>query len=116
MIRLCQEGRLEVRERMRGGDGAVTIRHLFERPDFQANVRLCALLTLPPGAGIGPHRHDQEDELYYVVAGSGLLEEGGESRRVGAGDAVLTGRGASHAIRNDGAEPLEILAVIVCSA
>ncbi|MFZ4394129.1 MAG: hypothetical protein ACOYOU_00725 [Kiritimatiellia bacterium] len=33
--------------------------------------------------------------------------------RVSAGEAILTGKGASHAIRNDGAEPLELMAWIV---
>ena len=36
--------------------------------------------------------------------------------RVAVGDAVLTGNGESHAILNDGEEPLELMAFIACSA
>jgi len=114
MIRKAAEMSSEVRENMRGGPGAVTVRHIFKPDEIHAKNRLCARLIIPPGAGIGLHRHDQEDELYVVIGGTGLLDEDGQTTRVAAGDAVLTGRGASHAIRNDGCEPLEILAVIMC--
>jgi mannose-6-phosphate isomerase-like protein (cupin superfamily) len=112
MIRHHDDMRSECRENMRGGAGAVSIRHLFDSSEFKAPVRLCARLSLPPGAGIGPHTHETEDEVYVVIAGSGLLDEGDGERRLTAGDAVLTGRGATHAIRNDGSEDLELFAFI----
>jgi mannose-6-phosphate isomerase-like protein (cupin superfamily) len=114
MIRRRSEMRRETRERMRGGEGTVAFEHLFEKDEFKARVRLCSRLSLPPGAGIGPHAHEGEDEVYIVLSGAGLLDEGQGPVRVSAGDAVLTGRGQSHAIRNDGAEPLELIAVIAC--
>ncbi len=116
MIRKAAEMCNEVRENMRGGPGAVAIRHLFTSDEIQAKTRLCARLIIPPGAGIGPHRHEQEDELFVVIGGEGVVEEDGRAVRVAAGDAVLTGRGGSHAVRNEGGEPLEMLAVIMCYA
>ena len=113
MVRKPSDMPFEVRPQMRGGQGEVTIRHLFQPAEFGARVRLCARLTLPAGASIGSHTHAEEDEVYLVVAGRGLLaEDGGRTTPVQAGDAILTGKGASHAIRNDGAEPLEIVAFI----
>ena len=114
MIRKGTEARTEERENMRGGAGAVTIRHHFEKSEFTARCRLCATLSLPAGAGIGRHRHEEEDEVFIITRGAGLLDEGGTQTRVKAGDAILTGKGGSHAIRNDGPEPLEIVAVILC--
>ena len=114
MIRKASEVEVEVRDKMRGGAGQVTIQHFFKPDDFKARVRLCARLVLPPGAGIGRHTHDTEDEVYIIVRGSGILDEGERQVRVSAGDSVLTGRGESHAIRNDGTEALEIIAVIAC--
>ncbi|MGQ9661790.1 MAG: cupin domain-containing protein [Kiritimatiellia bacterium] len=114
MIRRAADMRKEVREQMRGGVGAVTIQHYFEKEEFGAKVRLCARLTLPPGVSIGLHEHSAEDEIFLVLSGSGLLEEAGARHRVKAGDAILTGRGASHAIANDGNEDLVLAAIIVC--
>ena len=113
MVRKPSEMSTEVRAGMRGGQGEVTIRHAFQPGEFGAKVRLCAQLTIPPGASIGTHAHADEDEVYLVMRGCGLLDEdGGRTTRVQAGDAILTGKGASHAVRNDGTEPLEIVAFI----
>ena len=71
---------------------------------------------MPPGAGIGVHKHGAEDEVYIVTQGTGMLNDGETETRVGVGDAILTGNGESHAIANDGEEPLEIIAMIMCYA
>lgn len=112
MIRTPDAMRAEERAQMRGGQGVTTIRHLFEPAEFGARMRLCAELTLPPGASIGPHTHDGEDEVYVILAGTGELDDGTSKAAVRAGDAVLTGRGETHAIANTGDTPLKLLAFI----
>ena len=67
MIRRADEQPTEIREKMRGGPGAVSVRHFLSKDDFAASVRLCARLTLPPGSGIGTHQHSGEDEVYIVI-------------------------------------------------
>ncbi len=114
MIKKAADMRTEPRENMRGGSGTATIVHCVEKDDLKANARLCAKLILPPGSGIGEHQHMAEDEVFIVIKGTGLLHDGVTETRVNAGDSVLTGNGASHAIRNDGDECLEIIAVIMC--
>jgi mannose-6-phosphate isomerase-like protein (cupin superfamily) len=116
MIRKADEMKKEFRDNMRGGAGRVAFRHYFAKEEFGANVRLCAKLTLPPGASIGPHEHDGEDEVYIVTGGSGLLDDGVTKTRISVGDSVLTGKGAAHAVENDGKEDLDIIAVIMCYA
>ncbi len=113
MIRKASDMKTESREKMRGGEGVVELRHYFAPEEFGARMRLCAKLTLPPGASIGEHAHNGEDEVYLILKGSGVVREAEGERRVNAGDAVLTGRGGSHAVVNDGAEPLEIAAFVI---
>lgn len=114
MIRHADAMPVETREAMRGGRGTVTMQHVFKSGEFTANARLCARLTLPPGASIGPHSHDTEDEVYIVIRGEGLLDDGKTKSRIRAGDAVLTGNGESHALENPGKEDLELIAGILC--
>ena len=114
MIRKQREKAVEERPNMRGGAGTVTVRHLFKPAEFTAKCRLCAVLTLPPGASIGVHQHTGEDEVYLVTEGSGILDDGTTQTRLAEGDAVLTGKGGSHAIANDGTRDLKIAAVILC--
>ena len=98
---------------MRGGTGSVTVRTYFTPEEITAKTRLCARLTLPPGASIGLHQHEGEDEVYIILAGDGLLDDGKTRQPVRAGDAILTGNGESHAIANSGTTDLEIIAVIM---
>ena len=103
----------EQRAAMRGGKGTVTITHLFKPGEMTTPTRLCAKLTLPPGASIGLHPHEREDEVYYILRGTGRILDNGALADVGPGDAILTGGGASHAIECTSAVPLEIMAVII---
>jgi len=114
MIRKPSEMRTEVRKNMRGAPGSVTIQHYFAKEDIEADVRLCARLVIPPGAGIGSHQHEKEDEIFIIQKGTGLIDDNGTQVRVSPGDAILTGKGGSHAVLNDGDADLEITAMIMC--
>jgi len=114
MIRKANDLESETRVEMRGGKGAVTIRHFFKPGEIKAKCRLCSRLILPPGAGIGPHKHETEDELFIIERGVGILDDGRSKTKVEPGDAILTGNGESHSISNAGNEPLELIAVIMC--
>ncbi len=104
---------IETRENMRGGTGEITIRHYFRPEEIQARTRLCSELLLPPGASIGMHDHVEEDEIYIIQKGQGVMTDGGKEFPVATGDAILTGQGASHSIKNTGAEDLVVTAIII---
>ena len=114
MIRKPHEMKTEVRENIRGGKGKITFHHLFAKEEIVAKTRLCARMVVHPQSSIGLHVHENEDELFVVLSGSGLLDDGQRQTPVFAGDAILTGNGQSHSIANNGAADLEILAVIMC--
>lgn len=102
----------ETRKEMRGGPGEVEILHMVA-PETMKNARLMAELTLAPGSGIGPHRHDKETEYYIITEGSGIVTEDDGQKSVNKGDIVITGNGQSHSIENTGDGPLKFLAVII---
>lgn len=104
--------KVEQKEKMRGGDGVVTMRHLVDGSTMK-NARLLAEATLPPGASIGDHDHVSETEYYLILSGNGTVVDDGAEKPVGPGDVVVTGNGARHSIRNTGSVPLVFHAVIV---
>jgi mannose-6-phosphate isomerase-like protein (cupin superfamily) len=113
MIKRSATMEKEVRERMREGKGTVEILHVFRQQELKGKVRLFARLRLAPGSSIGYHVHDGEEEIFYILSGSGRVTEGSDVSTVGPGDAVLTGGGGGHAIESVGDEPLELIAAIL---
>ncbi len=113
MIKRKAEQPTEVRKNMRGGAGEVTVRHYLKPEEMTARTRLCAEMTLPPGASIGAHEHVTEDEIYLVQRGKGKMTDGGKEIDIAPGDVILTGKGESHSIWNTGSEDLVVTAVII---
>lgn len=64
--------------------------------------------ALKPGSGIG-HHVQQEDEIYYVLSGRGVVTLDGRAYDIGPGTAVLTRTGSSHSLRQVGPDDLVIL-------
>ncbi|HRZ86851.1 MAG TPA: cupin domain-containing protein [bacterium] len=113
MIKKANLQKTEARKNMRGAPGEVKIRHYFGGGELNFPCRLCAELTIPPGAGIGLHEHIGEDEIFIVQRGSGVVTDSGRESAVAPGDAIVTGKGGSHAVMNTGAEDLVMTAIIV---
>ncbi|MCL1921956.1 MAG: cupin domain-containing protein [Kiritimatiellaeota bacterium] len=113
MITRNTEAIVEDRVNMRGGKGTVRLEHWFRQDDFKAKVRLCTRMVIAPGATIGEHAHEADDEIYIVLSGQGRILENGEWQDIRPGDAILTGNGASHSVENTGDAPLVIAAVII---
>ncbi|MCM8817933.1 MAG: cupin domain-containing protein [Candidatus Omnitrophica bacterium] len=112
MIKRKNEMEIEEREKMRNGQGVIKILHYFKKDEFKANVRLCAKLTIPSGCSIGLHEHLDEDEVFIILKGRGILFDGNNESVVEEGDAILTGNGQSHSVKNITKEDLEIIAFI----
>lgn len=113
MIRKAADMVKELRQKMRGGTGEVKIRHIYKQDELKGKARLVAEITLNPGCSIGYHEHRQEEEIYYILSGTGVVEEADGCKDVGPGDAILTGGGAGHALANAGQVPLVFIALIL---
>jgi uncharacterized cupin superfamily protein len=68
-------------------------------------------IRVDPGAWSTPaHVHGREEELYYVLGGSGLLWENGETYEVGPGDCVVEPPDARAHTFHGGPDGLDVLA------
>ncbi|MFH9657966.1 cupin domain-containing protein [Streptomyces sp. NPDC017248] len=68
---------------------------------------------VPPGGLSGEHLHSRTEEAYVLLTGRGEALLNGEPHPVRAGEVILTGLGATHGLRNTGAEPLSWLTLEV---
>lgn len=113
MIRRKEEMLVEIKSRMRDGNGEVELCHILEQKDLKGHARLVARITLKEGCSIGVHRHDNEEEIYYILQGTATVTDDGITKILYPGDAMLTGDGSSHSIANNETKPLVLLAIIL---
>ncbi|RYY64760.1 MAG: cupin domain-containing protein, partial [Chitinophagaceae bacterium] len=64
--------------------------------------------VLQPGAAIGYHLQEDE-EIYYILSGTGEMQMNGKAFAVKAGDAVMTMPGNYHGLAQTGKEPLVVI-------
>jgi len=85
------------------------IRELLAHRNSCIRNQTLAEARVPPGAGTTAHHHAKTEEIYYVLAGQGLMRVGEDTRQVGPGDAVAILPGVPHQITNTGGETLKFL-------
>ena len=114
MVHTANCYRTEIRSNMRGGSGEVKIEHLFEPgSEMLGQARMLSRVTLKPGSSIGFHCHENEEETFHIISDTAEADDNGTKVVLHAGDSILTGNGAGHAIANCGSDDLVLLAVIV---
>ena len=71
------------------------------------------IVVLQPGEAPPPHKHDDTEQVFYVLEGKGRLTIGDQDEQypVEAGNLVRIPPSALHCIEADGDEPLRYLAV-----
>jgi mannose-6-phosphate isomerase-like protein (cupin superfamily) len=89
-------------------DGSV-IRELLAHRNSSIRHQSLAEAIVPPGIRTLRHYHPQSEEIYYILAGTGLMSIDNEERLVSPGSAVAIPPGKIHSIANPGPEPLVFL-------
>ena len=75
-------------------------------------------MTLPPGASIGLHKHENNEDVYIIISGKGYFLPTATAKKAKSRRATLTiaRPGQSHALKNAGDEPLVFLDLIAQTA
>lgn len=98
--------------RAHGGEGEIGFARIAEAAAFAGGCNFIDYAELPPGVSIGRHRHnDDEEELYLVLEGSGVLWRDGEELAVRGGDLIRNRPGGAHGLRNTGEGVLRLFVV-----
>ncbi len=95
-----------------GGQGSL-IQCQIVRNEEVPHGRCFAKITMEKGTAMPIHTHHQETEYYYVLQGEGVVTHDNGETKVQTGDVVRTGDGETHAIRNEMAQPLIFIALIL---
>jgi len=79
----------------------------------EATTSEAFIVVLNPGEAPPPHKHDDTEQIFYVLEGKGTLTIGGQEEQhpVQVGDLVRVPPSTLHHIEAEGDEPLRYLAV-----
>ena len=113
MYRRKEEMTTEERSRARDGEGSMFTTTLLTPEELAGSGRLFGRILLPVGASLGMHEHVGEYEIYYILSGSALVNDGEQEVLLGAGDVYLCRDGEQHSLANAGDVPMELLAAIL---
>ena len=80
--------------------------------DLKSSIRFLDYSLIPPGADIGRHTHGiDNEELYLIIAGHGLMYVDGDTFEVSCGDCVINRPGGTHALKNIGETGLKLMVI-----
>jgi quercetin dioxygenase-like cupin family protein len=91
------------------GKGVVKNASLYDAADFSTNLRFIIYSELQPGTSIGYHTHENNEEVYVILEGRGIMTISGQTHEVRAGDVILNKPYGSHGLENNSDSDLKIL-------
>ena len=114
MIRKVYEIVPEVAESVRGGSGTITAHKLLDLYPGSA-IKSVGVVRLEPGASIGDHSHEGDEDFYYCLSGHGVVIDNGVEHPFTPGTLQITRSGESQALRNIGETELVFFAALVAT-
>jgi len=81
-------------------------------PKFRClkSITYVSLAKLQPSLSYERHEHQDHEEIYYIINGTGHITIADESAKFRDGDVIYIPEKTSHSITNDGNEMVEFLA------
>lgn len=113
MIKNYLKTRLQRQPSSHGGSGPVALYEIWEKADFKSNIDFVDRVIVPPGSDIGFHQHGNNEEMYVLLEGNGLMKMENEEIEVEKGDMILNPAGGRHGLSNHSTENIDLLVIQV---
>ena len=95
-----------------GGKGNIDWTEVLVGNDSKSGkIRFIHDDILPPGTSVGVHKHESDEEYYYVLSGKGVMTLDGEQYEVRAGDVTAVFPNGTHGLENRSADDLRVLVI-----
>lgn len=98
-------------ENSHDGEGIIDIQKVFKREDLNGAWDFALRVVMPPKSSMGLHEHGNDEEMYIILSGSGLMTIEGKEQRVQKGDMIFNKPYGKHGLLNDGNENIELLII-----
>lgn len=95
------------------GTGEVIIQDIANEQIMNMKNRVFLKMTLNQDCSLGLHTHYGEQEIYYILEGSGMYRDDDQEYMVHEGDVLLCETDHQHAIRNHTSDKLVFIALVI---
>lgn len=93
--------------RAHDGRGLIRFKRLLTGDQIAGSCNFMDFSIVPPGSTIAEHRHHQDEEEYYLILeGSGRMTRDGETFQVRSGDLIRNRPGGTHSLVNDSTDDI----------
>jgi mannose-6-phosphate isomerase-like protein (cupin superfamily) len=100
-------------DKPRNGEGHIDGFRYLDNHELSNSLKGFYHNELAVGSSVGFHKHIDDEEIYYILEGEGVVDDNGEEKKVESGDLIYTANMEGHALKNTGDKPLKFLAFIV---
>lgn len=112
MIKNVHEVVPDIAEGVRSGKGTVMAHKLLDFYPGSA-IKSVGVVRLEPGASIGEHSHEGDEDFYYCLSGCGVVVDNGVEHPFLPGTLQITRSGECQALRNTGETELVFFAALI---
>lgn len=87
------------------------IRHLVAPWTVGSTKVWVGTSTIEPGASSNQHKHDDAEEVFYILSGTGRVQVGDEEENIGPGSCIYIPPTVLHELINDSNEKLKLVSI-----
>lgn len=96
---------------MHRGKGTLQYRRALGPEVFRTSWGYVDHLLIPQGSSLGDHRHDLQEEIFFVISGTGKVTINGESAAVAGGDAIPIRLHEAHGFESADKQGLQLMVI-----
>ncbi|MEK5071622.1 cupin domain-containing protein [Sporosarcina sp. FSL K6-1508] len=91
------------------GEGFIKKKRAFSFEDFESSLDFIDYIEIPPKAKIGIHQHDLNEEVYFIVSGTGMMHlNNGQERIIKSGDVIVNPVYGTHGLVNNSEDEMKV--------
>lgn len=109
MIKNFLDTDCQIQMKSHAGKGPVKLYEIWGKTDFQSKCDFIDRVVIPPGSEVGYHRHENNEEIYIILAGTGKMVIDGQPHIIKKGDMILNSAFGEHGLVNNSNEDIDIL-------
>ncbi len=99
----------KILENSHSGVGHLHKVRVFDSSDFDTNLDFIDYVEIPEGVTIGIHKHTENEEIYFIFEGNGIMTVENKEVGVKKGDIMVNPVFGTHGLRNNTSAILKVL-------